>query len=234
MRGYLAALSMAGGLALSPAALAESPVVIELFTSQGCSSCPPADEMVRNLSTRDDVIALGLHVDYWDYIGWADSFAQPGFTKRQKSYAAAVGERMVYTPQFVVGGVERIVGAKPMKVMQAVMDRAEAPERASVSVMREGQTLRIKAERLDGGAVPVMVQLVRFRPQAEVEIEHGENAGQRLVYANIVTSWSLLVRWTGNEALDITAPFDGELPGAVIVQEEGPGAILAAARLPSP
>lgn len=231
MRGYLAALSMAGCLALSPA-LAESPVVVELFTSQGCSSCPPADEMVRNLAQRDDVIALGLHVDYWDYIGWADSFAQPGFTKRQKRYASAVGERMVYTPQFVVGGVERIVGAKPMKVMQAVMDRAEAPERITLSVAREGETLRIRAQRRDARAVPVMVQLVRYRPEASVAIERGENAGQRLVYANIVTSWEMLVRWTGEEALEITAPLDGELPGAVIVQEEGPGAILAAARLP--
>ncbi|MGX9847393.1 DUF1223 domain-containing protein [Limimaricola litoreus] len=227
----MAALSMAGWLASGPA-LADSPVVVELFTSQGCSSCPPADEMVRDLAGREEVIALGLHVDYWDYIGWADIFAQPEFTKRQKSYAAAAGERMVYTPQFVVGGVERIVGAKPMKVMDAVLDRAEAPARVELSVAREGETLRIAARRLDGRPVPLLVQLVRYRPQASVAIERGENAGHELHYANIVTSWSLLLRWNGSEELEVTAPVEGALPGAVIVQEEGPGAILAAARMP--
>ncbi len=231
MRKLMAALSMAGWLASGPA-LADSPVVVELFTSQGCSSCPPADEMVRDLATREEVIALGLHVDYWDYIGWADIFARPEFTRRQKSYAAAAGERMVYTPQFVVGGVERIVGAKPMKVMDAVLDRAEAPARVELSVAREGKMLRIAARRLDGRPEPLLVQLVRYRPEASVAIEHGENAGHELHYANIVTSWNLLLRWNGSEELEVTAPVEGALPGAVIVQEEGPGAILAAARMP--
>ena len=117
------------GLALAPVSMAPTagaqiwgpwptfqinPLVIELFTSQGCHSCPPADMELEHLSDMPGVLGLSFHVDYWDYIGWADSFAQPGFTKRQKSYAAAAGERMVYTPQFVVGGGERIVGAKPM------------------------------------------------------------------------------------------------------------------------
>ncbi|MCZ4262177.1 DUF1223 domain-containing protein [Limimaricola sp. G21655-S1] len=231
MRGFLAALVSAACLAFTPVR-AESPVVIELFTSQGCSSCPPADQMVRDLATREDVIALGLHVDYWDYIGWADSFAQPGFTKRQKAYAAAVGERMVYTPQFVVGGVERIVGAKPMKVMEAVMNHAEMPATVTMQAKRDGGLLRIKARRMTDHTEPLMVQLVRFMPEAKVSIKNGENAGHDLTYANIVTSWGLLVRWSGTEDLEIETPIEGDQPGAVIVQEEGPGAILAAARLP--
>ncbi|MGR3466220.1 DUF1223 domain-containing protein [Limimaricola sp.] len=231
MRGYMAALSIAACLSYG-AAQADAPVVIELFTSQGCSSCPPADKMVQELAEREDVIALGLHVDYWDYIGWADSFAQPAFTKRQKAYAAAVGDRMVYTPQFVVGGMERIVGAKPMKVMEAVMDRAEAPGRVEMEVAREGGLLRIVARRLDDGSDPLMVQVVRFMPEGRVAIERGENAGHELTYANIVTSWEVAARWTDDTALEIELPVSGELPGAVIVQQEGPGAILAAARLP--
>ena len=91
----------------------DAPVVVELFTSQGCSSCPPADELLREMSKRPDVIALAFHVDYWDYIGWKDEFAHPGFTKRQKAYAKAAGERMVYTPQMIVHGVVRVVGHEP-------------------------------------------------------------------------------------------------------------------------
>ena len=231
MRGYMAALSIVASLAFGPVR-AESPVVIELFTSQGCSSCPPADRMIRELAGREDVIALGLHVDYWDYIGWADSFAQPGFTKRQKAYAAAAGERMVYTPQFVIGGVERIVGAKPMKVMEAVMDRAEAPESVRLDVAREGDQIRIGAQRVDPESPPLVVQMVRYRPEAQVAVKRGENAGHELTYANIVTSWTLLGRWTGAEDLEIMADIDGEEPGAIIIQTEGPGPILAAARLP--
>src|SRR6056297_1329329 len=85
-------------------ALADDPVVVELFTSQGCSSCPPADAMLGELAERDDVIPLALHVDYWDYIGWADIFADPAYTRRQKGYAHATGQRMVYTPQMVIDG----------------------------------------------------------------------------------------------------------------------------------
>ncbi|EYD71642.1 DUF1223 domain-containing protein [Limimaricola hongkongensis] len=231
MRGYMAALSIAACLAHG-AAQADAPVVIELFTSQGCSSCPPADKMVHELAEREDVIALGLHVDYWDYIGWADSFAHPAFTKRQKAYAAAVGDRMVYTPQFVVGGMERIVGAKPMKVMEAVMDRVEAPRSVEMEVARDGDLLRITARRLDGGTDPLVVQLVRFMPEGRVAIERGENAGHELTYANIVTSWDVAARWADGAAFEAELPVSGEQPGAVIVQQEGPGAILAAARLP--
>jgi len=231
MRNFWAAMGMAGWLAIG-AASAESPVVVELFTSQGCSACPPADHILSELARRDDVIALGLHVDYWDYIGWADSFAQPGFTKRQKSYAAAAGERMVYTPQFVVGGGERIVGAKPMEVMQAVMDLSEAPPRIEVELGREAGALLVSARRAIGETAPILVQLVRYRPSSSVVIDSGENAGHQLDYANVVTSWTLLGRWTGAEDLALSAPLDGDLPGAVILQEEGPGAILAAARLP--
>ncbi len=230
MRGLMAAMTLIGLLA-SSAVRAEGPVVVELFTSQGCSSCPPADEMLVELAQRDDVIALGLHVDYWDYIGWADAFAQPGFTSRQQSYAVEFGDRMVYTPQFVVGGRARIVGAKPMQVMQAVLDQTEAPSSVGLEVTRDGDTLRISARSLAADPTPMLVQLVRYHPEKVVEIERGENAGKRLRYANVVTSWQVLVRWTGADDLVLDAPVPGEDRSVVIVQADGPGAILASAAL---
>ena len=102
MRRLFAAV--ATSLALSTPAVADGPVVVELYTSQGCSSCPPADAMLHDLAARPDVIALALHVDYWDYIGWVDEFADPAYTRRQKQYAQVAGNPSVYTPQMVIGG----------------------------------------------------------------------------------------------------------------------------------
>ncbi len=90
--------------------------MVELFTSQGCSSCPPADAYLAHLATEPDVIALALHVDYWDYIGWTDKFGSPPFTERQKAYARAEGHRTIYTPQMIVNGTERIAGTNPAQV----------------------------------------------------------------------------------------------------------------------
>src|SRR6056297_2439763 len=120
-----AALLMAGlaGAALpqTRAAMATSgPVVVELFTSQGCSSCPPADALLHDLAERGDVLALSLHVDYWDYIGWKDQFAQPAFTLRQKAYAVSGDRKMIYTPQMIVAGHVDVVGHKAMKVVRAI------------------------------------------------------------------------------------------------------------------
>ena len=99
---HLLSTTFAALMALSAPVFADSPVVVELFTSQGCSSCPPADKMLHALAKRDDVIALALHVDYWDYIGWKDQFAQAKFTKRQRNYAALGNRRSIYTPQMIV------------------------------------------------------------------------------------------------------------------------------------
>ena len=114
-------------MAVAGIAAAESrPVVVELFTSQGCSSCPPADAFLHELSQRDDVIALALHVDYWDYIGWKDIFAQPAFTKRQKAYAKAGGRRSVYTPQMIIGGQDHVVGTHEENASALIQQHAAA------------------------------------------------------------------------------------------------------------
>ena len=207
------------------------PVVVELYTSQGCSSCPPADEFLAELAGHEGVIALALHVDYWDYIGWEDSFAQPAFTERQKQYARAVKSRMIYTPQMVIGGVDRVEGNTPDAVVKMIGKHKGALSPVRLSVERQGDMVVIRAvadPALPAGAV---VELVRYEPSAVVEIERGENAGRTVTYRNIVTEWTKLADWPGVAPLELTAPAPGAAPVVVIVQEPGPAAVLAAARV---
>ncbi|MBN9888034.1 DUF1223 domain-containing protein [Salipiger abyssi] len=219
-------------IALSGAAARaeDAPVVVELFTSQGCSSCPPADAVLAELGEHANVIPLALHVDYWDYIGWPDAFADPGFTKRQKGYARAAGRRSIYTPQMVIGGRYDVVGSRPMKVVDAINHAAAKPALARLTLLREGDTLEIRAEPL--AALPVtMVHLVRYTPQTRVEILDGENAGRAVTYTHIAHGWQALGRWDGAEPLELNVPVEGDDPVVVMLQEEGYGPILAAARL---
>ncbi|AMY68934.1 DUF1223 domain-containing protein [Frigidibacter mobilis] len=207
------------------------PVVVELYTSQGCSSCPPADGLLAEIAGRDDVIALALHVDYWDYIGWADRFAKPGFTKRQKAYARAAGEHAIYTPQMIVGGAEHLVGLRPMELVGLIDRYNTTPSQVRLSLAREGEVLRVRLEAQPPLPRAAVVQLVRYRPEETVRIEHGENAGRVIRYSNIVTDWAPIAEWDGRQPLNLDASAPGSDAAVVIVQEQGPGAILAAARL---
>lgn len=214
----------------TPAVAADRPVVVELFTSQGCPSCPPADGFFEQLAARDDVLALSLHVDYWDYIGWADSFAQPEYTARQKGYARAAGHGSIYTPQMVIGGVDHVVGFKPMKVAGLLQAHGEKHAPVAIEAEAAGSELRINCRVLAPGAAMgrMTVDLVVFTPQATVEIRKGENAGETFTYVNIVTSWQRLGHWTGEGDFEAVADLPTSGNYAVIVQQEGPGAILAA------
>lgn len=207
------------------------PVVIELYTSQGCSSCPPADELLANLSKQKGVIALALHVDYWDYIGWKDTFGSPEFTDRQHSYARYANEKMVYTPQIIINGdQEKIVGGDAAKVAQRLQTAAGA-NGPVVTLSRSGDQLRVQATAQEPFPRGATVELVRYIPSATVNIERGENAGRQVFYTNIVTSLKLVADWDGASPLDIYLDAAGELPVAVLIQEPGPGAILGAATL---
>jgi hypothetical protein len=210
---------------------AEPVVVVELYTSQGCSSCPPADEFVAMLASNPQILPLALHVDYWDYIGWEDKFAHPKFTDRQKAYAHAIGSRTIYTPQLIIGGSDRIEGFAPEETAERLRAHMEAGASVRLTVTREGDKLVIRAEADPPLSEPVRVQLVRYKPEETVTIERGENAGKTITYTNIVTSWERLEDWSGKEPLEVWAPFPGDEPGAVIVQRDGPAAILAAARV---
>ncbi len=208
-----------------------SGTVVELYTSQGCSSCPPADEYLRKLAEEPGVIALALHVDYWDYIGWTDKFGDEKFTARQKAYAHAVKSNTIYTPQMIVGGVDQVEGTDPAMVEAAIRRHQQASPMVALQLMRHGTDLMIAAQANPPLEAPLRVQLVRYHPMASVAIRDGENAGRVLDYANVVTSWTLLGQWDGQADLHLTAPVEGEDPVVVILQAEGPGKIYAAAQV---
>ncbi|MEL6682154.1 MAG: DUF1223 domain-containing protein [Pseudomonadota bacterium] len=229
MRPFFAALAFFGLLQTSQAFAQNGPVVVELYTSQGCSSCPPADAMLHDLAKRDDVIALALHVDYWDYIGWKDVFAQPEFTARQNAYARAANSATVYTPQMVIGGVDHVVGSRPMEVIETLQAHSIKGNSVDVTLARKGDQVQINAE--PGGPGGYVVQLVRFRPEESVAIRRGENAGRNLSYANIVTSWNIVGQWDGQTPLMLVEDAAGDDPIAVIIQQGGNGPIVGAAQL---
>ena len=229
MRHVFVALAFLGLFQPSVASAQSGPVVVELYTSQGCSSCPPAYALLHELAKRDDVFALALHVDYWDYFGWKDDFASPEYTGRQHAYAHAANATTVYTPQMVIGGVEHVVGSRPMQVMDVVQKRRTAGNPVAVSLTRDGDDVQISAE--PGGDGNYVVQLVRYVPEESVSIRRGENAGQNLSYANIVQSWDIISQWDGVAPLDLTAQAPGDNPVAVIIQQASNGPIVGAAQL---
>ncbi len=206
-------------------------VVVELYTSQGCSSCPPADEFFAELARDPMIIPLSLHVDYWDYIGWADTFADPKFTARQKAYARNIGSRSIYTPQMIVGGLDRVEGNAPAEVASLVMKHLSADQPVVVTVTRDGDRLVIKARALQPPSQLIKVQLVRYIPEKSVEIKRGENAGQTVIYRNIVTSWQVVGDWDGQAPLELEASYPEGGSGVVILQADGPAEIVAAARV---
>ena len=225
MRAVLTAALLAS--MIQPAAA--DPVVVELFTSQGCSACPPADEMLGELADRDDVIALSLHVDYWDWIGWADTFADPAYVDRQRAYAAVAGSSVVYTPHFVVGGTDQVAGPSGMTLAQLVMKHVGRTD----DVLRpgSGDARTVIAGPTDAAGVLI---LVTYRPTSSVHILRGENAGHDITYYNIVESWTVLQDWDGSETtMTVPDPVEG-LAQAVLAQEvvDGkPGPIVGALRL---
>ena len=218
-------------LCLSGWAYAQSKpmVVVELYTSQGCSSCPPADEFLATMAMDPSILPLALHVDYWDYIGWKDKFANPKFTERQKAYAKAFGTRSIYTPQFIVGGIDRVEGNHPEETAAFIRKHLSVAQDIGLTLDRSGNTLTIRAAALPSLAGKANIQLVRFTPSETVNIERGENAGRSIKYYNIVTSWQSVGSWTGAASLDMKAEVKGDSPIVVIVQQDGPAYIIAAA-----
>ncbi len=220
-------------IGISAAATADerSPVVVELFTSQGCSACPPADALLSKLARRDDVIALSLHVDYWDYIGWKDIFGDPAHTRRQKAYAREAGSHMIYTPQMVVAGAEQLAGHQPMELAELIQQHQAAEPPVKMQMYRRGGSVVITARA--GMPLPVgaVLQLVRYVPQQTVTITRGENAGRTITYSNIVTSWNRLATWDGTGPFRMSFDISTDGPVVAIMQQPGPGPILAAARL---
>ncbi len=231
MKRLLLALGVSAAMA-APVQADNTPVVVELFTSQGCSSCPPADEMMETLAARDDVIALSLHVDYWDYIGWKDEFADPGHAKRQRSYATVAGRRSIYTPEMIVNGVTDIIGAKPMDLAMAIEKHKEAPKAVSLQLSPgNSDAVLIEAEAMVDGLGPMDVVMLRYQPARVARITRGENAGRTIEYVNVAENWQVVSRWNGQSRLSIETPAPGDHPVVVLIQAENHGPIRGAARL---
>jgi hypothetical protein len=229
-------LSMIVAAALFPAPVwatqsTSNPVVVELFTSQGCNSCPPADEFLGDLAARDDVIALSLHVDYWDYIGWSDPYAQAAFTERQITYKHALRNRFVYTPQMVIDGRLEAVGSRQGEVLRAIEQAKQQPKSAPVSLQPDRVEIGV-GQAPPGGAG---VWLAIYDDNVETAVARGENAGRKLKNYHVVREWLRIGTWQG-EKMVIPLDMDESLTAgregcAILVQEQPGGPILGAAGL---
>jgi len=215
----------------SPAA---RPVLVELFTSQGCSSCPPADAVLRELGSANDVLPLAFHVDYWDYLGWADPFASPAFTARQQSYARRRGFN-VYTPQAVIDGSTAVVGSSRGGVSAEIAAAKASAKTAAAEISRKGSDISITVGTVAGaGAVAAGdVYLVSFDESQTTAIKRGENAGRNIVYTNIVRSLRPIAEWR-NLPLKLNETLRSDERGqrlALIVQSDS-GEVWAVASTP--
>lgn len=221
------------GFAQAPASAGGTPVIVELYTSQGCSSCPPGDMALAEIARRDDVIALSLHVDYWDYLGWHDTFAQRQFSQRQHSYREAWGKSVVYTPQIVVQGTRAV--APRMEELDAAIRSAQTGE-APIRVAIEHQDGMLKC-LIEPGPEPVtgMIWIAKYTLSTTVEITRGENAGRSMTYTNVVNSLSRIGPWAGNEPEEVAMPQPEPGEGVAIwIQDGASGPILAAAKIENP
>ncbi|WP_423065774.1 DUF1223 domain-containing protein [Devosia sp. CN2-171] len=224
----LASPVFAGEFKLAPKA------VLELFTSQGCSSCPKADALFKEMGKRSDVVTLAYHVDYWDYIGWPDTFGTAENSDRQRDYAEAWGSSRIFTPQMVVNGRGGVVGSKTAAVNGALAS-ATLPLTVSLTEQQGGLVdISVPANAdLSGGTI----WLITFLDHADVTIERGENEGKQISYSQIVTGRQVLGMWDPKTGAKLTLPLHevltGKANGAVIlVQQEKaglPGPILGAA-----
>ncbi len=224
----LAAPVFAGELRQGPKA------VIELFTSQGCSSCPEADALLDELSQRQDIVALAYHVDYWDYIGWADTFGAEANSDRQRDYAQAWGKSRIFTPQLVINGKGGVVATRQNDVRSA-LDIAVLPLSVSLSE-GDGEMLEVSVPG-KAGFGDAVVWLITFLDRADVAIERGENEGKTIRYSQIVTGRQVLGMWEAGSGVHMKLPLSEVLDGksngaAILIQEERkglPGPILGAA-----
>jgi len=221
-----AALAILGLAATSGAAgAAGRPVVVELFTSQGCSSCPPANANLIELSRRSDVLALSFAVTYWDRLGWKDIFGKPEFTGRQYAYEPALGEAGPFTPQIVVEGRSSVVGANLQEV-EALIAAQKIDAGPNLRLGKDQVTVGV-GKAPEGGAD---VWLVRYEPDViNVQVKRGENSDRILPHGHVVRALTRIGGWTGEPAnFPLTGPA-GVLRTAILVQTRQGGPILAAA-----
>ncbi|HEX4407936.1 MAG TPA: DUF1223 domain-containing protein [Xanthobacteraceae bacterium] len=239
-----AALFVMTGVVLASAGLAragEPRALLELFTSQGCSSCPPADKLLGELSADPSLVVMSVPIDYWDYLGWKDTLANPAHSARQRAYSRIRGDRQVYTPQVVINGAAHALGSDRAAIERAVAltDQKAGVMSLPVALAKGNTNLDVQVESAENEHANAEVWLCPLSKTVSVEISRGENHGHTMIYHNVVRGWIKLGDWTGTKAswhvptAQIAA--DGADAAAVVVQEgthDKPGIILGAAYLP--
>jgi hypothetical protein len=237
----LAALSIA--LPVSTQARADPRVLVELFTSQGCSSCPAADKLLAELSKDPSIITMSLSVDYWDYLGWKDTLALPGHAKRQRAYAGSRGDRAVYTPQVVINGVAHVLGSDKSAIERAVKFARTSGQHTPLAVqatVADG-SIQVDVPAAKNPGQSGEVWLCPISKEVPVQVQRGENKGQTLTYTNVVRGWVKLGEWNG-QAGKFSKPLSeiklgGDVDSfAVVVQSgkpESPGSVYGTAMVMS-
>ncbi|BCP55674.1 hypothetical protein K32_42910 [Kaistia sp. 32K] len=213
--------------------------VLELFTSQGCASCPPADEVLEDFAKRPDIVALSLPVDYWDYLGWKDTLARKEFTQRQKAYANARGDRQIYTPQLIVNGRTHVVGSDRTAIEAAL--KAEQPLSVPIGISTTGDSFQVSIGSNGDPTAPKSrkgtIWLALYKRHVDVPIRKGENQDRTLSYYNVVTKLRPIAMWRGDPTkvdLPMSEYNQAEADGcAILLQAETvdgePGEMLGAA-----
>jgi hypothetical protein len=217
----------------------EPRAVIELFTSQGCSSCPPADKLIAEYAHDPSVIAMSLAVDYWDYLGWKDTLALSGHSSRQRAYAKARGDRQVYTPQAVIDGAVHALGSDKAAIEHAIRQTREhsSPLLLPVTIVRSGDKLTVDVPASKDEKGQAEVWLCPITRSIPVTVSRGENSGHTLTYTNVVRRWIKLGDWTG-KAETFNVPVkdvqSGGIDSAAVMVQSGvasaPKLILGAAQ----
>lgn len=239
IRALIVAISAAVVLSAQTTAQAggKRPVVIELYTSQGCSSCPPADALLARLAERKDILALSLPVTYWDMLGWKDTLANEANTRRQKAYAATMGRGAVYTPQMIIDGTSDVVGSREAAAESTINTRLGDMAAVPVELRATPSELHIAVGAGDAGS-NATVWLFDVLSKATVAVGGGENSGRTLTYRNVVRDVKAVGVWKGQPlALDLPRYETGDAPHdsvAVIVQQGGYGRIVGSARIGHP
>ncbi len=210
-------------------------VVVELFTSQGCPNCPDANAFLADLAQQENVIALSFAVDYWDYLGWRDTFAMPAFTARQYAYGKALKYSRIYTPQIVLNGRKIYKGMHQSKIRKAIEQNASHTGPVDTDVPAVKARLNAKGQLvLDIAGKPsgkVAIWLAAYTPGTQsIEVRGGENKGKSLVQVNMVSGMTKLADWDGNP-VHMVLPMPGEGGCAILLQAEALGPILAAAKV---
>jgi hypothetical protein len=240
---WSSAIGVCAIIAIIRPAHADPRAVVELFTSQGCSSCPPADKIIGELAKDPSIIALSMPIDYWDYLGWKDTLADARFSARQKAYSKVRGDREVYTPQAVVNGSVHVIGSDRVGIESAIGTTAKADGVMSVPVVMslfgKQLTVSVAASNKGPAAMHGEVWICSISKAVPISITRGENRGRELTYYNVVRNLVKLGDWNGSPR-NFSVPLDSVLhdgiDGAVAYVQDGsrdrPGPMLGAAYTP--